>query len=111
MATIVPFRGVQYNPARVPDLSQVVAPPYDVIDPGLQRALHDRHPNNVIRLELGLDQPGDDEAQNKYRRAADLLQSWMSSGVLRRDDQPGVYFYTIDYRVPLIEDSVQSRMR
>ncbi|HEV8540265.1 MAG TPA: DUF1015 domain-containing protein [Nitrospiraceae bacterium] len=110
MATIIPFRGVLYDPDHVPDLSQVVAPPYDIIDANAQRALHDRHPNNVIRLELGLDQPNDDDARNRYTRAADLLRSWLHAGILLRDNRPAVYFYTIDYRHPL-EDPPTRRMR
>jgi uncharacterized protein (DUF1015 family) len=111
VANIIPFRGALYDPAHVPDLSQVVAPPYDVIDADAQRALHNRHPNNVIRLELGLDQPNDDDAHNRYTRAADLLRGWLESGILRRDDQPAIYFYTIEYRPPMDEDAPTRRMR
>lgn len=100
MATIRPFRGVLYNPAAVGDVAKVVAPPYDVIDAQAQRALHERHPNNVIRLELGLDEPGDDAARNKYARAATALREWLASGALTRDQAPAVYPYTIEYRVP-----------
>jgi uncharacterized protein (DUF1015 family) len=100
MATISPFRGVLYDPGRVPDPSRVVAPPYDVIDLDLQRRLHERDRHNVIRLELGLEQPGDDETRNKYRRAADSLRDWQSAGILRRDPQPAVYYYTIQYHPP-----------
>ncbi|HSC57765.1 MAG TPA: DUF1015 family protein, partial [Nitrospira sp.] len=62
MAHIIPFRGTLYNPATVGSIRDVVAPPYDIIDAAGQRALHDRHPQNIIRLELGIDQPGDNAA-------------------------------------------------
>jgi uncharacterized protein (DUF1015 family) len=39
MADIRAFRGWRYNLARVGELSDVVAPPYDVIDTELQDAL------------------------------------------------------------------------
>ena len=84
MANLIPFRGVLYNPAKVPDVSRVVAPPYDVIDASFQQALHARHPHNVIRLELGLDEPQDSLTNNRYTRAAALLKDWMASGVLLR---------------------------
>lgn len=100
MANIIPFRGVLYNPAKVSDVSRVVAPPYDVIDAALQNALHARHPHNVIRLELGLDEPKDGPAQNRYTRAAALLKDWMAGGVLQRERQPAIYPYTIEYRSP-----------
>jgi uncharacterized protein (DUF1015 family) len=99
MATIIPFRGVLYDPVQVPDLARVVAPPYDVIDAERQQALHERHPHNIIRLELGLEQPSDDDSRNKYVRAAERLRDWLHAGILRKDLQPGVYFYTIEYRV------------
>lgn len=101
MANLIPFRGVLYNPAKAPDISRVVAPPYDVIDASFQRALYARHPHNVIRLELGLDEPADGPAQNRYTRAAALLKDWMAGGVLQRERAPGIYPYMIEYRSPL----------
>ena len=101
MANLIPFRGVLYNPAKAPDISRVVAPPYDVIDAAFQRALYARHPHNVIRLELGLDEPQDSPGQNRYTRAAALLRDWMAGGVLQRERAPAIYPYMIDYRSPL----------
>ena len=63
MSTIMPFHGMRYDTTVVGAIKQVVAPPYDIIDAAGQKALHDRHPQNIIRLELGLDQPGDGPAQ------------------------------------------------
>ncbi len=100
MANLIPFHGVLYDPEAVGDIREVVAPPYDVIDAEYQRALHSRHPQNVIRLELGLDQPDDGPSQNRYSRAAGFLQEWLASGKLRRDPHPAIYLYTIEYRVP-----------
>jgi len=100
MANLIPFHGVLYDPEAVGDIREVVAPPYDVIDAEYQRALHSRHPQNVIRLELGLDQPDDGPSQNRYSRAAGFLQEWLASGKLRRDPHPAIYLYTIEYHVP-----------
>jgi len=44
MADVKPFRGIHYDVKRVGDLTRVVAPPYDVISPEEQDALHRRHP-------------------------------------------------------------------
>ncbi len=101
MANLIPFRGVLYNQAKIHDISRVVAPPYDVIDAAFQKALHARHPHNVIRLELGLDEPHDGPGQNRYTRAARLLKDWMAGGVLQREREPGIYPYMIEYRSPL----------
>ncbi|MFM7184586.1 MAG: DUF1015 family protein, partial [Planctomycetota bacterium] len=58
MPTVAPLRGLRYDPKHVGALSQVIAPPYDVIDGALQTKLYERHPANVIRLELNREEPG-----------------------------------------------------
>ena len=100
MAHIIPFCGTLYDPAAVGSVRDVVAPPYDIIDAAGQQALHDRHPQNIIRLELGMDQPGDMPSSNRYTRAAATLRSWLKSGALKRDRQPAVYYHTIEYQPP-----------
>ncbi len=100
MSTIIPFHGTRYDVKVVGDVKQVVAPPYDIIDAAGQKALHDRHPQNIIRLELGLDQPGDSPEHNRYTRAASTLRDWLKSGALKRDEQPTLYYHTIEYTPP-----------
>ncbi|MBA5868311.1 MAG: DUF1015 family protein [Nitrospira sp. CR1.3] len=100
MAHIIPFRGTLYDPATVGSVHDVVAPPYDIIDAAGQKALHDRHPQNIIRLELGVDQPGDNSSHNRYTRAAATLRDWLKSGALKRDAQPALYYHTIEYQPP-----------
>ncbi|RUL85011.1 DUF1015 domain-containing protein [Tautonia sociabilis] len=99
MPEIRPFRGVRYDLARVGDLSKVVAPPYDVIGPDLQRKLYDDSPHNVIRLELGRDEPGDDDRTNRYSRAAKLLKDWRREGVLADESHPSLYVYHQTFEV------------
>ena len=72
MADIRAFRGIRYDMAQVGALSDVVAPPYDVIDAALQDRLYDASPYNIIRLELNREEPGDDAEQNRYTRAAQV---------------------------------------
>ena len=100
MAKIIPFHGMRYDTTVVGDVKQVVAPPYDIIDAAGQKALHDRHPQNIIRLELGLDQSGDGPTHNRYTRAASTLRDWLKSGALKRDAQPTLYYHTIEYTPP-----------
>jgi uncharacterized protein (DUF1015 family) len=100
MSTIIPFHGTRYDTTVVGDIKQVAAPPYDIIDAAGQKALHDRHPQNIIRLELGLDQPGDGPTQNRYTRAASTLHDWLKSGALKPDAQPTLYYHTIEYTAP-----------
>jgi uncharacterized protein (DUF1015 family) len=100
MSTIIPFHGMRYDTTVVGDIAQVVAPPYDIIDAAGQKAFHDRHPQNIIRLELGLDQPGDGPTHNRYTRAASTLHDWLNSGALKCDAQPTLYYHTIEYIPP-----------
>jgi uncharacterized protein (DUF1015 family) len=111
MANVAPFKGVLYDPEVVKDVSKVVAPPYDVIDPAYQHALHERDPHNIIRLELGLDRPDDDPSENRYTRARGSLHDWLRTGVLRRDPLPALYVYTIDYRPPGGENGWQKTLK
>jgi len=93
MPEIQAFRGIRYDLGHVGALSDVVAPPYDVIDPPLQDALYRRHPANVIRLILNRDEPGDDATHNRYARAARFLRNWRSEGVLQTDPVAALYVY------------------
>src|SRR5665213_163245 len=99
MAEIRPFRAYRYDLGRVGALSDVIAPPYDVIDPALQQKLYDRSPYNVIRLILNKEQPGDGENENRYTRAAGLLREWQADDVLVRDSAQALYVYEQDFEV------------
>lgn len=93
MAEISPFRGFRYDLARAGMLGDVVAPPYDVIDARLQQALYDRNPHNVIRLILNKEQPGDNDASNRYTRAAGFLREWLADKTLVQDSARSLYVY------------------
>ena len=92
MPQIAPFAALRYNLDHVGQLSNVVAPPYDVIDPELQEQLYKLHPANVIRIILNRVEPGD-AGDERYDRAAKFVQQWVDEGVLRRDEQPAYYVY------------------
>ena len=91
MAEIQPFRGVLYNTQRVkPD--EVLTQPYDKITPEMRERYLRLSPYNLIRIELGKEEAGDSEANNKYTRARDLYQAWFRDGVLRRTARPALYY-------------------
>jgi uncharacterized protein (DUF1015 family) len=93
MPEIQAFRGIRYDLGHVGSLSDVVAPPYDVIDARLQEELYKRHPCNVVRLILNRRERGDDEANNAYTRARRFLHNWQSEGVLFTEADPALYVY------------------
>lgn len=90
MADVRPLPGIRY--ARETDLAAVVTPPYDVISPEAQARYYERSPENIIRLELGRDEPHDDELDNRYTRAATTFADWRLRGVLQQD-APALYLY------------------
>jgi uncharacterized protein (DUF1015 family) len=95
MADIRAFRGFRYDPARVGPLSEVVCPPYDVIDPALQAQLYALSPYNAIRLELTRDEGGSPSA--KYEQAATTLRRWLLEGILRQDTARSLYLYEQEF--------------
>jgi uncharacterized protein (DUF1015 family) len=99
MADVRPFRAFRYDLGRIGALGDVVAPPYDVIDPALQHALYDRSPYNAVRLLLNKEVPGDSEADNRYTRAARFLHDWQADDVLVRDSAPSFYAYRQDFEI------------
>jgi uncharacterized protein (DUF1015 family) len=99
MADIRAFRAYRYDLGRVGTLSDVVAPPYDVIDPRLQQALYDKSPHNVIRLILNKEEPGDTEKNNRYTRAARALRQMQQDGILVQDSARAVYVYHQEFEV------------
>ncbi len=97
--TVVPFRAWRYS-RQAGELSDLVAPPYDVIGSDLQARLHARSPYNVVLVDLGVTHPGDDQNDNKYTRAAGLLARWKETGVLERDGRPTVTFVEETFHGP-----------
>jgi uncharacterized protein (DUF1015 family) len=93
MPEIHAFRALRYDLGHVGSLSDVIAPPYDVINADLQDQLYKKHPANIIRLILNRDEPGDDDSHNRYSRAARFLRNWCSEGLLQLDPDPALYVY------------------
>jgi uncharacterized protein (DUF1015 family) len=92
MADIAPLRPLRFA---VPEMSSVVAPPYDVISPTERLDLMARSPHNVVRLILP-----DGEGDARYGQAATLLGAWRKEGVLVRDEQAAFYRYDQTFEPP-----------
>lgn len=91
MPVIRAFRGLRYNPARIPDLSDVLAPPYDVIDAAEQERLYQVSAYNIVRLILGKSSPTDTPQNSWHARAARDFTAWRSEQILREDQTPALY--------------------
>ncbi len=93
MADVRPLRALRYASEKISDLAQVITPPYDVISPTAQAKYYERSPYNIIRLELGKEEPIDNTLNNVYTRAAATLAEWRLQGILQQDAAPGYYLY------------------
>jgi uncharacterized protein (DUF1015 family) len=93
MVDVQPLQGLRYSPEKVGDLSQIITPPFDIIDPAAQQRYYERHPYNVIRLELGKSTPSDDTLNNVYTRAATTLSEWRLQGIIYQEPAPCYYLY------------------
>lgn len=100
MAVVAPFRALRYNLDKIAGMEQVVTPPYDVINASQQDGFYNADPHNIIRLELNRKRDSDSAADNRYTRAAEHLQRWMQSGVLKRDEKPAFYVSRTTYQDP-----------
>ena len=90
MAVVRPFRALRYDPAVAGELSSLVAPPYDVIQPEQREALLGRSPYNVVHLTL----PDSDDD------AAASLAEWREQGVLALDPEPACWWLSQEYVGP-----------
>lgn len=103
MAEIRPFHALRFDSSKV-KLADVLTQPYDKITPAMQDAYYRRSPYNLVRLELGKPEPGDNPSSNVYTRAADFLRQVQGEGVLRRDPAPGIYAYVQKFASPVQPD-------
>jgi uncharacterized protein (DUF1015 family) len=81
-----PFRGLRFDDPQ--SLSVRLAPPYDVINPEMRRALSKLDQQNIVNVDLPLAPLGGEDA---YAYAADLLGIWQRRKVLVRDKEPTAY--------------------
>ena len=93
MAEIRAFRGYCYNSAKIDQLADVIAPPYDVISPEKKKELQAHSPHNIVRLILP-------EGEDPYQNASAMLQEWIAQQILSQDPEPSIYCYHQTFRTP-----------
>lgn len=84
MPDLKPFAALRYNPIMA-ELSDVLAPPYDVISAADAESLRARHRGNAVRLVLP-----EGNTDDRYDRAATRLREWREEGLLELDPAPSV---------------------
>ena len=99
MAEIKPFRGIRYawEDVSAEEMSDLVAPPYDVIGAEEQEVLYQKHPANIVRLDLNRIQRKDNGDDNRYERARRHLFDWIAQGTLVVDRKPAIYVHEQEF--------------
>jgi uncharacterized protein (DUF1015 family) len=83
----------RYARASGPDVSRVVAPPYDQITAEMREQLYRMSPDNVVRITFPREEP------DRYRRAGEVLDRWVAEEVWSREERPAIYPYHQTYAV------------
>lgn len=107
MADVRPFRALRYAPSL--DLAAAICPPFDIISPEQQRALHQRSPYNAVHIELATDDDG-----SRYQLAAETLHRWRDDGTLLHEESPAFYLYDQQFErdgIPYVRRLVFARLR
>lgn len=93
MLEVTPFRALRYDFSRFPDVSDLIAPPYDVLDQTDKDTLLARSEYNVVAIDLPHLPPKSLGPAQGYEKSARLLREWRRAGVLVREAQPALYLY------------------
>jgi uncharacterized protein (DUF1015 family) len=96
MADVQPLRALHYDQAVAGPLQDLVAPPYDVIDPPARAALLARSPHNVVAIDL----PEAPDGGDPYAAAAAILARWRHEGAIVRDPEPAIWALVQEYTAP-----------
>lgn len=90
MAEIKGYKGLRFNCEKAGKIEELVCPPYDIISDRQREEYIKTNPHNIIRLELP---KGDD----KYNKAAEILNDWLEKGILVKEDKPAIYIYEEEF--------------
>jgi len=97
MAMLRPFHAYRYSRSLGFDFSNLIAPPYDVLDESGKGELLQKNEFNIVDVDLPhlpAKTVGPDET---YASANTRLQQWISDGVLERDHRAAFYPYEQTY--------------
>lgn len=89
MVEINPFRAYRYNDSRIKEISDVIAPPWDIIDKSLERHLTESSPFNIINLISKSYTP---------HNVKENFNKWITDGVLTQDEEDGFYFMKHNFK-------------
>lgn len=98
MADIRPFAGIRFSDSLADQFSNLIAPPYDVMDASDKQKLLARHPNNIVEIDLPHIPPKTAGPDAVYQQARQTLQQWLEQGILKQDTRRAIYPYSQTYQ-------------
>ena len=91
MVEIRPFRAIRYT-EKAGEPEKLITQPYDKITPQMQREYYEKSEYNYCRLILPIE-------EDRYGTAKKRVESWISGGILKKDEEPALYIYFQDFEV------------
>ncbi|MFL3050408.1 MAG: DUF1015 family protein [Candidatus Neomarinimicrobiota bacterium] len=91
MIEVRPFREYRYNQKKISDLSDVIAPPYDVINEKERKILGERSKYNFINLTLPKIYEPDKDSSKFYEESSSLWNNWKNNGVIGQSEVPKIF--------------------
>ena len=99
---VKPFQAQHLNPEKVNGVGLCLSQPYDVISPEMQDEYYKQHEYNVIRLILNKIEKTDDENNNRYTRARDIMNKWRKEKIIYITQRPSFWIYEQEFDIPEI---------
>ncbi|HUV18559.1 MAG TPA: DUF1015 domain-containing protein [Ilumatobacteraceae bacterium] len=90
MPRFTPFPALRYS---VPEIDDLIAPPYDVLSAADLDELVGRSPWNITHVDV----PRESDGPDRYAAAAATLNSWIDAGVMAYDDTPSFTIYRMRF--------------
>ena len=90
MPRFTPFPALRYS---VPEIDDLIAPPYDVLSAADLDELVGRSPWNITHVDV----PRESDGPERYAAAAATLNSWIDAGVMAYDDTPSFTIYRMRF--------------
>ena len=103
MVQFLSFCGWRYDLSQVGALSEVLAPPSELIAETLQTELYRRHPCNSVRLISNRDEPGDTSPADRTHRADEFFRLWKRERILIREHDSALYVVETTFRFEGLE--------
>lgn len=98
MPEIKSFKGIRYNPEKLPNLVDVICQPYDQISNKMEREYKNTNPYNYVRLVLTKYAEGHNR-QKEYRDAKRYVDNWINDGIFIKDEKDAIYPYWQEFTV------------